>query len=247
MGKFKKVFGEIGVGSTSSNAKEYNEIRRKSYPPYHHCRKKGHPQFRCWRKHDAKCTKCKQMRHEVVIYKNKNQQHRDEAKTINQEEEEEEDHLFIATYFSRIESSENWSIDNRCNNHMTYNKDLFRELSNVSSLKVRVGNGQYITVKGKGTISISTFSGTKFTSDVLYVPEIGQNLLSVGQLIERGYKVLFENESFLIKDSDDKDIFKVKMRGRSFSLNPLEDEQISFQMQENVTDLWHKRLGLYHH
>ena len=92
-------------------------------------------------------------------------------------------------------------------------------------------------MKGKGIIEISTYSGIKLISDVLYVPEIDQNLLSVGQLIERGYKVLFENESGLIKDSDGKDIFKVKMRGKSFSLNPLEEEQIAFQMKENVTDL----------
>jgi hypothetical protein len=130
---------------------------------------------------------------------------------------------------------------------MTHNKELFKELSDASSSKVRVGNGNYIAVKGKGTIGISTYSGTKFISDVLYVPEIDQNLLSVGQLIERGYKVLFENEGCLIKDGDGKDIFKVKMRGKTFALNPLEEEQIAFQMKENVTDLWHKRLGHYHH
>jgi transposase InsO family protein len=233
------------VGSTSANATEKNVNRRKSYPPCQHCGKKGHPPFRCWRRPDAKCTKCNQMGHEVVICKNRNQQHNDEAKVVDQEEEE--DHLFVATCFSSIESSENWLIDSGCTNHMTHNKDLFRELSNANSTKVRVGNGNYIAVKGKGTIAISTYSGTKLISDVLYVPEIDQNLLSVGQLIERGYKVLFENESCLIKDSDGKDIFKVKMRGKSFALNPLEEEQIAFQMKENVTDLWHKRLGHYHH
>jgi len=175
------------------------------------------------------------MGHEVVICKNRNQQHNDEAKVVDQEGEE--DHLFVATCFSSIKLSENWLIDSGCTNHMTHNKNLFRELSNANSTKVRVGNGNYIVVKGKGTIAISTYSGTKLISDVLYVPEIDQNLLSVGQLIERGFKVLFENESCLIKDSDGKDIFKVKMRGKCFALNPLEEEQIAFQMKENVTDL----------
>ena len=107
------------------------------------------------------------------------------------------------------------------------NKDLFRELSNANSTKVWVGNGNYIVVKGKGTIAISTYSCTNLISDVLYVPEIDQNLFSVGQLIEKVYKVLFENESCLIKDSDDKDIFKVKMKGKSFALNPLEEDCFS--------------------
>ena len=39
---------------------------------------------------------------------------------------------------------------------MTYNKDLFKELSNISTLKVRVGDDKFITVNEKGTVAIST-------------------------------------------------------------------------------------------
>lgn len=128
------------------------------------------------------------MGHEAVICKHRDQQQGEQAKAA---EQEEEDHLFVATCFSSIESSERWLVDSGCTNHMTHNKKLFRELGNANSSKVRVGNGKYIAVKGKGTVAISTCSGTKFISDVLYVPEIDQNLLSVGQLIEKVYKVVF--------------------------------------------------------
>lgn len=82
---------------------------------------------------------------------------------------------------------------------------------------------------------------------MLYVPEIDQNLLSVAQLIEKGNKVVFEDKVCLIKDADGKDIFRVKMKGKSFVLNPLEEEQNAFPIKENITELWHKRLGHYHH
>jgi len=59
---------------------------------------------------------------------------------------------------------------------------------------------------------------------MLYVPEIYQNLLSVGKLVEKGYKVLFENKICLIKNVEAKDILKVKMRGKNFALDPLEEE-----------------------
>ncbi|KAH9768805.1 hypothetical protein KPL71_011738 [Citrus sinensis] len=198
----KKDFEGNGASTASANAKEKNENQKKSYPPCKHCRKKGHPPFKCWRRPDAKCTKYNQMGHEAVICKNENQ-HGEEAKTAGQEEE---DHLFVATCFSGIESSESWLIDSGCTNHMTHNKDLFRELSNANSSKVRVGNGTYIAVKGKGTVAITTFS-----------------------------------------DADGKDIFRVKMKGKSFVLNPLEEEQNAFPIKENITELWHKRLGHYHH
>ena len=38
-----------------------------------------------------------------------------------------------------------------------------------------------------------------------------------------------------------KDILKViKVRGKSFALNPLENEQIFFPIKENITELSHK-------
>ncbi|RDX74887.1 hypothetical protein CR513_45325, partial [Mucuna pruriens] len=50
------------------------------------------------------------------------------------------------------------------------------------------------------TIAISTSLGTKIISYVLYVPDIDQNLLSVGQLIEKEFKVSFEHQHCLIYD-----------------------------------------------
>ena len=70
-------------------------------------------------------------------------------------------------------------------------------------------------------------------------------MLSVGQLLEKGFKVYFEDNYCLIKDASGQDLFKVKMRGKSFSLDPLEEEQIAFPVKENIVELWHKRLGHY--
>ena len=102
-------------------------------------------------------------------------------------------------------------------------------------------------MEGNGIVAISSCSSTKLISDVLYVPEIDQKILGDGQLIEKDYKVVFEDKSCLIKDVVEQDIFRVKMREKNFALNPLEDEQITFPIKENITDVWHKRLGHYHH
>ena len=62
-----------------------------------------------------------------------------------------------------------------------------------------MGDGKHIFVKGKYTIVIPTFHDTKLITDMLYVHDIYQNLLSVGQLVEKGYKVPFNNDYYLIK------------------------------------------------
>ena len=48
--------------------------QKKSYPPCQHYGKKGHPPFRCWRRPNAKCSKCNQLGDEAVICKEIDQQ-----------------------------------------------------------------------------------------------------------------------------------------------------------------------------
>ena len=48
--------------------------QKKFYPPCQHCGKKGHPPFRCWRRPEAKCSKCNQLGHEAIICKEIEQQ-----------------------------------------------------------------------------------------------------------------------------------------------------------------------------
>ena len=91
--------------------------------------------------------------------------------------------LFVATGFCSNISSASWLIDSGCTNHMTHDKELFKELRTTDVKRVRIGNGEHLAVKGKGTIAITSYKGIKIITDVLFVPEIDQNLLSVDQLL----------------------------------------------------------------
>ena len=106
---------------------------------------------------------------------------------------------------------------------MTYYQELFRELNKNTISKVRIVNGEYISIKGKWTVVIESLSNLKLIPNVLFVPDIDQNLLSVGQLLEKGFKVLFEDKFYMIKDANGKDVFKIKMRGKRCVLNLLEE------------------------
>ena len=148
-----------------------NRSKKKSfkgkYPPCHHCKKEGHPPFKCWRRPDAKCSKCNQTGHEAVICKGKAQQHEVDAQVA---EQEDEDQLFVASCFVSSSLTTSWLIDSGCTNHMTNDKKLFRNMRPTDITKVKIGNGDYISVKGRGTITITSTVGTNTISDVLYVP-----------------------------------------------------------------------------
>lgn len=85
----------------------------------------------------------------------------------------------------------------------------------------------------------------KNLTNVLNVYEINQNILSVGQIFEKGYKNIFEDKDCIIKDLTSQKIFKVKMKSKSFSFDPMKEEQSSFPITISAT-LSHKRLGHFH-
>ncbi|XP_049397371.1 uncharacterized protein LOC125861547 [Solanum stenotomum] len=172
-------------------------------------------------KTQSKCKNGKQLGREVVICKSKFQKDETVAQVTTEEEEE---HLFVATCFS-TKKSDFWMIDSGCTNHMTYERNLFKEFIPMENKKVRIGNSDCIPTKGKGSVSIKTNSGTKIISDVFYVPDIDKSLFSVGQLIEKGFKLLFGDKYCRIFDSTKQEILQVEMRGKSFSFNPTEDAQ----------------------
>ncbi|CAJ2637049.1 unnamed protein product [Trifolium pratense] len=187
---------------------------------------------------DARCHRCGQLGHIERICKSQQQQ--EEVKVA--EDLSQEEQLFAVSCYATHSSTESWLIDSGCTNHMTYDRELFRELDEAVFSKVKIGNGAYIEVKGRGTVAIEGHTGLKLISEVLYVPEINQNLLSVPQLLEKGYKVLFEDKNCMIKDSEGREVFNVQMKGKSFAL-----DFMSKQQEVNSTTLWHKRLGHSHH
>ena len=99
---------------------------------------------------------------------------------------------------------------------MTHNASLFTELGKFFYSKVRVGNGELVEVKGKGVIAIETPSSTKYISDVLFVPSISQNLLSVGQMLEKKYSLSFGNMKCTIFDPTRSEVMSITMKDKSF-------------------------------
>ncbi|KAH9665621.1 hypothetical protein KPL70_020385 [Citrus sinensis] len=72
-----------------------------------------------------------------------------------------------------------------------------------------------------------------------------QNVISV--LLEKGYKMLFEDKNCVIKYAKDREVFKVQMKGKNFALDLMKEEQAVVYREDSNTMLGHKRLGHFHH
>ena len=83
-----------------------------------------------------------------------------------------------------------WLLDTGCSNHMSNKKDMFTELDETFQSSVKIGDDTKIHVLGKGKIGIKLKNGSQsYISDVFYAPAICQYLLSVWQLVLRGYEI----------------------------------------------------------
>ena len=96
-----------------------------------------------------------------------------------------------------------WLLDFGATNHMCWEKNIFKELKPHTSTVI-VGDGRSLPVKGKGSIEMNAMCENgkiiKLTVyDALYVPELRTNLISIGKLNKKGYKIIFEDDKYMIQ------------------------------------------------
>ncbi|XP_072076761.1 uncharacterized protein [Arachis hypogaea] len=83
-----------------------------------------------------------------------------------------------------------WYFDSGCFNHMSPLRHLFSSLSPTTNApSINTANGSLLYATHHGAISQSNIH----LSDAYFIPKLNFNLISVGQLVELGFDVIFSN------------------------------------------------------
>ena len=99
-------------------------------------------------------------------------------------EEEEEEFAFVVSQ-DNGNSSLRWFFDSRASKHMTHKKQWFVNFVEDKSRTeiVMVADGRVYCVEGRGDVQIKLKNGKKCTfSNVLYIPGLNKNLLSINMI-----------------------------------------------------------------
>lgn len=98
-------------------------------------------------------------------------------------------------------SSEVWYIDNGASWHMMGIQECFSDYRGEKmNFQIMMGNKAKCAPVGRGTIVFHTETGEQFrATNVLHVPGLGMNLLSVSQLQGKGYDVFFIKKKVYVK------------------------------------------------
>ncbi|XP_076892980.1 uncharacterized protein LOC143544872 [Bidens hawaiensis] len=84
---------------------------------------------------------------------------------------------------------------------MTGVKESFTQLDESFTEEVNLGDKKKLMVEGKGTVRINLANGSRgLLEDVYYIPRLKYNLLSVGQLMKKGYAIMFDEGKCVIKN-----------------------------------------------
>ena len=83
---------------------------------------------------------------------------------------------------------------------MTSDLSLFTDLDESVTSRITLGDGTVHVAQGKGIIKLNSL-GLNCIQNVLYVPNLDSNLLSVGQFMLDGYSFVFEDATcYVFKD-----------------------------------------------
>jgi hypothetical protein len=88
-------------------------------------------------------------------------------------------------------------VDSGASQHMTSTRQCFSSLKEHNSgVQVELGDDAKYPVAGVGTIPFQLQSGNSLDfDDVLFVPGLRKNLLSVSVMEDKGYAVEFKNQA----------------------------------------------------
>ncbi|CAM6096996.1 unnamed protein product [Calypogeia fissa] len=103
------------------------------------------------------------------------------------------------TEFCQTQYRDDWLIDSGASSHVTGNRTTLSQMSRSPASHVTTASGSHIPIAGKGSVK---FNKNKAVSKVLYVPGVTRNLLSVGQLTDDGYSILFNKRKCYVSQEE---------------------------------------------
>ncbi|KAL5578770.1 hypothetical protein UlMin_011212 [Ulmus minor] len=212
--------------------KEIDEHPKPSEVVCYECNKPGH--------YKSECPQQKQGRKKAMTAT------WDDSDSSDSEiEKDERANICFMTIHDEVPKGSNvWFLDSGCSRHMTGDIKQFSNLEKKIGGNVTFGDNGKGSIIGKGTFGNSSFPS--LIEDVLLVENLNYNLLSVSQLCDKGFKVVFETSKCSIIDSfSGKTIFNGSHFENIFTIDVSLAENVDkcFVSISNESWLWHRRLG----
>ncbi|KAH9733955.1 Integrase catalytic domain-containing protein [Citrus sinensis] len=157
--------------------------------------------------------------------------------------DEDFDYSLSITPAAYVASSSEWILDTGATYHLCPIKEWFTDFRNLESSAVVMGNDQPCRTVGIGTIRLKMFDGmVRELKKVRFVLALKKNLISVGALEAKGYKVTIEDGIIKFTHGAMVILQGVRLYNLYYLKRGTTDETNVAETHSDTTELWHIRL-----
>ena len=140
-----------------------------------------------------------------------------------------------------------WYIDSGATKHMTSEKDLIVDYVQYPQFfEIFLGDNRMIRALGEGKVSLEFYDGSNVLTmglyNVMYVPEIAKNLVSVSAMTGKGAEVLFENDKCYVT-KDKKTMNMGHLTNSNLYVINTEPDLANVASSKASLEVWHCRFG----
>jgi hypothetical protein len=134
---------------------------------------------------------------------------------------------------------------------MCSSKDQFQNIAQNDQV-LNLANHSFTKIRGTGNVKIKVSNENNLRSvnlnNVMYVPDLRSNLLSVGKITDKGSTVIFENNKVYILDKDGKEIMIGQKRNYLYYVREILDKKgetaaASMNISRTKIQEWHEKFG----
>lgn len=222
--------------SEDSTALVGQHSRRKSSGPIvcYYCGAKGHIQRNCFKKQRDESDRGQGNSAHAAMGGEK------EQSVV------ESDFVCLIASNSINTSSTSWIVDSGATAHMTFDKSRFQSLEITSRSGVSIGNDSKLEAHGSGSVDLDIIVNGEVRKcrlkNVVYVPQLRYQLLSVAAMCDAGYTVVFQKSSVSVKMNSKLIASGHRVRGLYY-LSTREDRSSKQCALISDLSLWHARLA----
>lgn len=224
----QKYKGHKGGKSTEGGNQYSSHFKTKC----ERCLKSGHEAKDCRSKHPA--------RHQSAKKAEANDGHQHSSPSLQEE---------IAMLNTENKPYGEWCLDSGCTSHMASQEDYFRSLSRIDrTLNLANKESSKITGIGNVKLTVAEREDERLLNleNVLHVPDLRTNLLSVAKITDKNHEVLFTKTEAVIMTKDKQPLVTAYRQGDLYFLREgTDDAKIAQSKNSPYNELqnWHRKMG----